>query len=294
MNLIFDEATHTYTDENGNVIPSVSEIVRNWLGNKFVGIDPEVLKKAQEKGNKVHEEIEQYLLQKVSPKKPTYEFQCFKKLIKKHPVSATHSEQILCGATEYGSFAGKYDLFDSVTCLLRDIKSNYSLDKEYVQIQMSLYAFMLRQMDVKVAGSEVIHLPPEKSPEKPQILPIELLSDEECENIVRAYFAGESKPKAELQCLNEQAIAELENSVLAMEKAEITIKEYKEKILAEMEARQLKQIKLGNITISYIAPTVRESIDTAKLKKEKPEIAAFYKKISNVKSSVRITSKGVI
>ena len=52
-----------YTDENGNLIPSVSEIIRNWLGDKFVGIDAEVLKKAQEKGNKVHSEIEKYLLQ---------------------------------------------------------------------------------------------------------------------------------------------------------------------------------------------------------------------------------------
>ena len=291
MKLIFDEQTHTYTDENGNQIPSVSEIIRNWLGNKFVGIDAEVLKKAQEKGNKVHSEIEKYLLQNVEPKKPTYEFKTFKQIFKKEFV-ATQTEQVLYGATEYGAYAGTFDLLDTINGNIVDIKTNYSLDKEYVQIQLSLYAMALRQNDVIINRGYVIHLPPEKSPEKPQILAIELLSDAECEEIVRAYFNGESKPQAELQCLNEQAIAELENSIMAMTKAEMTIKEYKDKILKEMEERNISQIKIGNnITISYIASTTRESIDTAKLKKEMPIVADRYKKISKVKSSVRITTK---
>lgn len=291
MKLIFDEKTHTYTDENGNLIPSVSEIIRNWLGNKFVGIDAEVLKKAQEKGNKVHSEIEKYLLQNVEPKKPTYEFETFKQIFKREFV-ATQSEQVLYGATEYGAYAGTFDLLDTINGNIIDIKTNYSLDKEYVQIQLSLYAMALRQNDVIINRGYVIHLPPEKSPQKPQILEIDLLSDAECEEIVRAYFNGESKPQATLQCLNENAIAELENTILAMEKFEMTIKEYKDKILKEMEERNISQIKIGkNITISYIAPTTRESIDTARFKKEMPVMAEKYKKVSNVKSSVRITTK---
>lgn len=291
MKLIFNEENHTYTDENGNLIPSVSEIIRNWLGDKFVGIDAEVLKKAQEKGNKVHREIEKYLLQNVEPKKPTYEFKTFKQIFKKEFV-ATQTEQVLYGATEYGAYAGTFDLLDTINGNIVDIKTNYSLDKEYVQIQLSLYAMALRQNDVKVTQAYVIHLPPEKSPQKPQILALDLLSDKQCENIVRAYFAGESKPQEHLQCLNETAVMELGNAVLMLENAETVIKGYKDLILQEMETRQLKQIKLGNITISYIPPTVRESIDTARLKKEQPQIAADYKKISNVKSSVRITTKG--
>ena len=294
MKLIFDKETHTYFDENNNKLPSISEIIRNWLGDKYSTIDPVVLKKAQDKGNIAHEEVEGLAVKNIEPKSPSYEFKCFKKLIKKHPITATHSEQIVYGATEYGAYAGTYDLFDSVNGILYDIKTNYSLDKEYVQIQLSLYAMALRQNDVEIKRGYVIHLPPEKSPQKPQILALDLLSDAECEEIVRAYFAGESKPQATLQCLNEQAIAELETAVLAIENFETTVKEYKEKILKEMEERNINQIKLGNITLSYIAPTTRESIDTAKLKREMPEVAMHYKKVSKVKSSVRITTKGAI
>ena len=294
MKLIFDEQTHTYTDENGQLIPSVSEIIRNWLGNKYTDIDAEVLKKAQEKGNKVHNEIEKYLLQNIEPKKPTYEFKTFKKIFN-NEFTPTQTEQVLYGATEYGAYAGTFDLLDTINGAIIDIKTNYSLDKEYVQIQLSLYAMALRQNDVKINQAYVIHLPSEKSPQKPQILALDLLSDAECEEIVRAYFNGESKPQAQLQCLNETAIAELETSILAMEKFETTVKEYKDKILKEMEERNISQIKIGNnITISYIAPTQRESIDTAKLKKEMPEVALHYKKVSKVKASVRITTKGAI
>lgn len=292
MKLIFDETTHTYTDENGNLIPSVSEIIRNWLGNKYLAINQEVLKKAQEKGNKVHSEIEKYLLQNIEPKKPTYEFKCFKELIKEYPITATHSEQVLYGATEYGAYAGTYDLFDSVNGNIYDIKTNYSLDEDYVRIQLSLYAMALRQNDVKVKRGYVIHLPPEKSPQKPQIRALELLPEDVCTLIVRAYFEGESKPEDKLQCLNEQAITDLESQILAMEKIEQNIKSYKEKILKEMEERQINQIKIGDkITISYIAPTTRESIDTKRLKAEMPTLAMHYMKKSEVKSSVRITTK---
>ena len=293
MKLFFDKETHCYTDEDGNKIPSVSEIIRNYLGNKYDTIDPEILKKAQEKGNRVHEEIEKYLLQDVEPKKASYEFKTFKKIFDKQFV-ATQSEKVLYGATEYGAYAGTFDLLDTINGIIVDIKTNYSLDLEYVKIQLSLYAMALRQNDVVINKGYVIHLPSEKSPQKPQILEVELLSEAECEEIVRCYFAGESKPQANLQCLNEQAITELENAILTIEKFEITVKEYKEKILQEMEARKIDQIKIGkNITISYIAPSTREGLDTAKLKKEKPEIIKHYKKITPIKASVRITTKGV-
>ncbi len=291
MKLIFDAETHSYTDEGGNKIPSVSEIIRNYLGNKYEAIDPKILKKAQEKGNRVHGEIEKFLLQDVEPKKPSYEFGCFKAIFDKQFV-ATQCEQVLYGATEYGAYAGTFDILDTINGIIVDIKTNYNLDLEYVKIQLSLYAMALRQNDVIINKAYVVHLPSEKSPALPQILEVELLSEKECEEIVRCYFAGESKPKAELQCLNEQAISELENAILTIEKFEMTVKEYKDKILQEMEQRKIDQIKIGkNITISYIAPTTRESLDTAKLKKERPEIIKHYKKITPVKSSVRITTK---
>lgn len=73
------------------------------------------------------------------------------------------------------------------------------------------------------------------------------------------------------------------------------IKEQEEKLkailLKAMEDNNIKKWEDDVLTISYIAPTTRNSIDTTKLKKDMPEVAEKYTKTSNVKSSIRIKLK---
>ena len=58
-----------------------------------------------------------------------------------------------------------------------------------------------------------------------------------------------------------------------------------------MEENGVKSIDNDLFKITYIEGYGRESIDSTRLKKEKPEIAAEYTKSSTVKASVRITLK---
>ena len=48
------------------------------------------------------------------------------------------------------------------------------------------------------------------------------------------------------------------------------------------------QIDIGELLISYVPATDRESLDTKLLKKECPDVYNEYVKISEVKSSVRV------
>lgn len=54
----------------------------------------------------------------------------------------------------------------------------------------------------------------------------------------------------------------------------------------------MKKFESDSVTFTYIAPTVRNTIDSAKLKKEMPDVAAKYMKTSNVSASVKIEVKG--
>lgn len=65
----------------------------------------------------------------------------------------------------------------------------------------------------------------------------------------------------------------------------------REKLQAAMEECGVKSFDNECIRVTYIAPTTRTSVDTTKLKKEHPEIAEAYKKVSNVKASVKIEVK---
>ena len=84
------------------------------------------------------------------------------------------------------------------------------------------------------------------------------------------------------------------NKIAEFERAMKEIKEQeealKEAIKAEMEARGILKIEdaTNGMTISYIAPTYRETFDSKKFKAEKPDMYDEYVKISPVKSSIKI------
>lgn len=65
----------------------------------------------------------------------------------------------------------------------------------------------------------------------------------------------------------------------------------KSKLLEAMEKNGIKSFENDKVKFLYIAPTTRTSIDSAKLKKELPDVAEKYSETSNVSASVRITVK---
>ena len=75
-------------------------------------------------------------------------------------------------------------------------------------------------------------------------------------------------------------------------KLEESKKLLKEDLLKAMEKHGLKKWDNEVMTVTYTAPTTRTSVDSAKLKKEYPEVYSEVIKNSNVKSSIRIKLKG--
>ena len=73
-----------------------------------------------------------------------------------------------------------------------------------------------------------------------------------------------------------------------IEKAEADMKA---QLVDAMKKYGVKSFKNDVISITYKAPSTRTSIDSARLKKEHPEIAEAYSKTSPVKESVMIKLK---
>lgn len=69
-------------------------------------------------------------------------------------------------------------------------------------------------------------------------------------------------------------------------------KQLKQKPVEAMEIYGVKSFENDLIKMVYVAPTTRSSIDSARLKKDHPDIAQQYTKISDVSASVRVTLKG--
>ena len=64
--------------------------------------------------------------------------------------------------------------------------------------------------------------------------------------------------------------------------------ELKQRILEEMESKGIVSIKTPELTISYVAPTTRETFDSKTFRKDHPDLYDQYINISLVKGSVRM------
>lgn len=84
-----------------------------------------------------------------------------------------------------------------------------------------------------------------------------------------------------------EKIAEFERQMKFIKEQEETLKEA---IKAEMEAKGILKVEdsTNGMTITYIAPTYRETFDSKKFKADNPDIYDEYVKLSPVKSSIRI------
>ncbi|MGL5153117.1 MAG: hypothetical protein ACRC7N_21360 [Clostridium sp.] len=90
------------------------------------------------------------------------------------------------------------------------------------------------------------------------------------------------------------------NLLSNIEKAEAEYKKlgeqrdkFKSELLELMEVHQVEKWENEVVTVSYIKPGVRSSVDSKKLLKDYPDVYGDVVKNSNVKSSIRIKLKGV-
>ena len=85
-----------------------------------------------------------------------------------------------------------------------------------------------------------------------------------------------------------QKIAELD---LQKKQLEAQDKAVRQELQAAMDKYGVKKFENDILKITYVEPSTRTSIDSARLKKELPAVAEKYSKISQVKGSVRIEVK---
>jgi hypothetical protein len=109
---------------------------------------------------------------------------------------------------------------------------------------------------------------------------------EECD-----YAESVNNELAEFESAVPAAIRQITDLILAKQKMDQQEKELKAKLVKAMETFGVKSFENELIRLTYVAPTTRSSIDSARLKKDHPDIAAQYTKTSNVSACVKVAVK---
>lgn len=288
----FNKKNHTYTliKDNGekiNLVSVTTLLKKHEITPDYSNVNENVLKAKAERGGVIHEELEQYINHKKLGF--TSELENFIKACKKHNILPSKSEFMVWN----DEIAGTVDvagIIDGQT-FLGDFKTTTTLHREAVAWQLSLYAYLMNEKFDKFL---CIHFPDEDTCNIVEIKPIE---QEEIERLLECERNCElfQKKTLELDTVScekiltiQQELKTLDDRKKELEKAE---SELKQMLIEKMEETGVKSIDNEYFKITYVAPTTRETIDSARIKKELPEIAEQYVKTSAIKASVRITLK---
>lgn len=148
--LEYDDESHTYLCD-GLIVPSVTEIIREYLGSKYDGVPDDVLAEAARKGTLLHEVIESA---EKSASAETYElssdeaemsdeFSSYLRLKKEYGITCEGNEMplLICRKGRIVA-AGRMDMLafngDGELGII-DFKRTYELDDEYLAFQLTLY-----------------------------------------------------------------------------------------------------------------------------------------------------------
>lgn len=144
--LEYIDETHTYIYD-GEILPSITQVLKMKFGSKYNGISKEVLKRASERGSKIHKTIEDYEKQNIDDAdsvelrnykflKKTYKFECIDNEV---PVVVfKDGKAVACGRLDLV-------LEENGEIGLADIKTTSTLDREYLRYQLNLYRIGFQQ-----------------------------------------------------------------------------------------------------------------------------------------------------
>ena len=121
---------------------------------------------------------------------------------------------------------------------------------------------------------------------------LEKVADEEIERLIECEYKGETYQRAVLV-----VDPELQSKFLQAEEylAQVeTAKAIREQMLSLFEKQGIKswESPSGKIKVTYVEPTDRVGVDSAKLKKEYPQVFSDCQKLTKVKSQIRVKVRG--
>ena len=158
-NLDFQEKTHTYK-LNGQVIPSVTTIMKPLSDNKYSTVRADVLENAANKGSIVHNAIENYLkfgIEDISEEYKPYFLAFLEFLSDKQPTILATETKVYHKHLRY---AGTVDLVCIINgeVYLIDYKTTAVLIEMLTKVQLEAYAKALESHEFKVDKKAILHL----------------------------------------------------------------------------------------------------------------------------------------
>lgn len=304
--VIFDEAAHTYTLD-GVRLSGVTAIVKWMFPDTYKDIPQSVLEKAAEHGSLIHKKCEQYDNCGFGDDLP--EVRDYVRLKRENSLTTIENEYLVDDGKDIASSIDVvFDKDGSGMYSLADIKTTSKIHKDNVTLQLSIYAYLFEKCNKgkKVGRLFVIWLPKEQYGTA-ELMELGRIGSADCKKIVKAYIAKEDatpyrekyfggiEASTEIEPIEEALPATLKDAEDEIIKIETKLKqmeerkkELKEGLYELMVQHNVKKWQSEKLQIIRKLESTRECVDTAKVKKQYPEVYADCLKVSKVKGSITI------
>lgn len=292
--LAFNKDTHEYSLGDKKLI-SVTQLMRkHGLSPNYGDVPEEVLRAKAERGTLIHKEIEDYI--KNDEIGFTNEMSAFKDYIENNGIDVLLSETMV-----YNDIcAGTIDLvlYKDGVYSIADIKTTATLHKDAVSWQLSIYAYLYNLLHKEATTTEIskgyaYHFDKDGNL---KVVEITLKPVAEVEKLFQCERDGQIY-KQELNNVDYELIelAKVEALIAGIEQQKKAAEEQAIKLrstlMEAMQSNGVKTFENDKIKLTLVDPATRTTIDSAKLKKELPEVAEKYSKTTTTKASLRITLK---
>lgn len=288
--VVFNEEDHTYFLGEKQLNGITGMIGNQLFPGKYKDVPEFVLKKAAEKGSRIHAQCQFVDATGFAPESVEAENYLMERMGAGYMVVAN---EYTVSDNEY--FASNIDCVweKENKVSLADIKTTYSLDKEYLSWQLSIYAYLFELQNplLKVDQLFGVWLRGTKS----ELVPIERKPDEEVKRLMECETKGEQYLSTELAPANDKQLlpAHLINTIIDIEEQASYIsemqKDYKEKIKAAMKEFGVKVWDAGRLRVSYTPPSVSNGFDSKKFQADHADLYSEYSKATTKADSIRIT-----
>lgn len=299
--VIFNEEQHTYT-LGEKQLSGITSIVKWFFPETYKNVPEDVLKEAAKYGSMVHKKCEQFDICGFGD--DLKEVQDYARLKQENNLTTLANEYLVDDGKNFAScidvvFNDGSNAFD-----LADIKTTSQIHVNNVTLQLSIYAYLFEKCNrgKKVGKLYVIWLPKEQYGDA-TLMQLERISTTDCKRIMKAYLNNEDPTELRKEIFKETELAMLEEDLPAnlkdveneIIKLETNLKELEDKrnklkdgLLALMIMHNVKKWQGEHLQLVRKLDTEREALDTAKVKKEHPEIYKSCMKVSKVKGSLTI------
>lgn len=284
----FDAELHTYTAPDGKQLRGITGLLHDKLfPDTYKGVDAETLRKAADRGKAIHQMIEDW--DEIGTYVDDDNLSAYIDVCHNSGLVHHCSEYLVSDLDMYASCIDKVYRVDDGTCDIADIKTTYTLDKEYVSWQLSIYAYLLEQQNphVKVRSLYAIHIRDGKG----KLVEVQRKDAEAVKEVLYGGDIPEYNPYAMPSKYKDMEAAIVQAAHFAKHYADL-VNELKAQMLADMERVKASRWESDRVQIVRREGGRCRKFDAKAFEAKHPAMYHDFTYEVETKSSITIKIKG--